>query len=171
MQYDNIPGVHWRINESWSTIILQKGTDVLVNPRVGPHPKRHGFFFTLHSIIKKQLSSPGNYKLVSETDCRTFWTSDGQVHHPDEPAWWFKHYINSKYIYTECGHERSTRIQHRVHGRLEQGTFLPHRFFLFALLWANQKHSTSCGNLHNFYYFHSGSLHSFQYYHVLIFFS
>jgi len=40
----------------------------------------------LHSIIKKQLSSPGNYKLVSGTDCRTFWTSDGQVYHPDEPA-------------------------------------------------------------------------------------
>jgi hypothetical protein len=67
-------------------ITFQKATDVLLTARVGSHPKRHGLFFMLHSIIKKQLSSPENYKLVSGTDYRTFWTSDGQVYHPDEPA-------------------------------------------------------------------------------------
>jgi hypothetical protein len=45
-------------------ITLQKGTDVLMNSTVGSHAIRHRYLFMLHSIIKKQLSSPRNYKLV-----------------------------------------------------------------------------------------------------------
>jgi len=35
------------------------------------------------------------------------WFLLNRGYHSDKPAWWFIHHINSKHIWTECGHERS----------------------------------------------------------------